>query len=121
MPNVSVISKPDHPLGDSRGFARSHCPGVEFSHNFFSWWLGVLNLRNILVLKKKYRNFSICFKQTGGSLKKQVSLCCFISTFAKTVDIYCISLITCTIFGHFGNFDKIFRLFKVIFANARSS
>ena len=39
------------------------------------------------VLKEKYRNFSICFKETGGSLKSRCS--CVVSyQLKKTVDVY---------------------------------
>ena len=41
---VSVNSKPDHPPGDPRGFARSHCPrGSGFRSTFFARGVRVLN------------------------------------------------------------------------------
>ena len=39
------------------------------------------------VLKEKCRNFSICFKEIGGSLK---SMCSCAASFAETVDVYSI-------------------------------
>ena len=45
--------------------------------------------------------------------EKQVFLCCFISIFAKTVEVYCI-------FNN-SHFDKISGHPRAIFANARSS
>ena len=69
---VSVNSKPDHPPppGDPRGFAPSHCPGVGFSPNFLCPGVRSFEIEKFsAVLKEKCRNFSICFKETGGSLK----------------------------------------------------
>ena len=54
----SILS-PDDP----REFARSHCLGVrDFESEKFS-----------AVFKDKCRSFSICFKETGGSLKSRCS------------------------------------------------
>ena len=46
-------------------------------------------------------------------------LCCFISIFAKTVDVYCI--FNKTIFGHLGHFNKTSDHPRVIFANAMAT
>ena len=69
--NVSVNSKPDYPHGDSHistarevGFLPNFvCPGGRgFESEKFS-----------TVLKERCRNFSICFRETGGSLKSKCS------------------------------------------------
>ena len=50
-------------LDDPRGFARFYCLGVrDFESEKFS-----------AVFKDKRRSFSICFKETGGSLKSRCS------------------------------------------------
>ena len=72
------------------------------------------------VLKEKCRNFSICFKETGSRLKSRCS-CAVSYQFLQKQQTFIVSVITWTIFGHFGHFDKIFRSSRVIFANARSS
>ena len=55
------------------------------------------------VLKESCRNFSICFKEIGVSLKTGV----LVSISAKTVGVMStVSLITYTILGHFVHFDK---------------
>ena len=71
---VSVSSNPDHPPGDPRGlshpicleggvFAQLSLPGVgDFELEKFS-----------TVFEEKCRNFSICFKEAGGSLKSRCS------------------------------------------------
>ena len=57
IPSLTIT--PDDP----RGFARSHCLGVrDFESERFS-----------TVFEDKRRNFSICFKETEGSLKSKFS------------------------------------------------
>ena len=57
-----------------QGFARSHCPGVGFSPNFLCSGVRRFELDIFsTVLKEKCRNFSIYFKETGGSLKSRCS------------------------------------------------
>ena len=95
-------------LDDPRGFARSHCLGVrDFELEKFS-----------PVFKDKCRNFSICFKETGRQLEKQVFLCCFMSTFATPVDVYSI-FDNIDHFGHLDHFDKIFRSSKSHFCECQ--
>ena len=116
--NVSVNSKPDHPPspGDPRGFARFHCPGGwVFNRTFFARNRGFESKKFCTVLKEKCRNFSICFKETGGSLESRCS-CAVSCQFVQKQWTSTVSLITYTIFDHF---DKIFRSSKVTFANAR--
>ena len=96
--------------GDPRGFARSHCLRVrDFELEKFS-----------IVFKDKCRNFSICFQETGGSLKSGCSCAVSCQRFAKPVDVYRI-VDNIDHFGHLDHFDKIFRLSKSHFANVRSS
>ena len=83
--NVSVNSKPDHPLppGDSRRFARSHCSGVVFSPNFLCPGLGVLNWRNFYSFERKMQELLDLFQRNRRQLEKQVFLCCFTSVFLQ--------------------------------------
>ena len=119
--NVSINSKPGHPPGRPLGFARPHCPGVGFSPNFLCPEGRGFELEKFsTVLKEKYRDFWICFKETGGSLKSRCS-CAVSYQFLQKQYMSTVSLITWTIFGHFAHFDKIFRSSKVISANPRSS
>ena len=105
IPSLTIPPSPSDP----RGFARFHCPEdpvfaqISFELDKFS-----------TVSKEKCRNFSICFKETGGGLKSRCS--CAVSYQEKMSTV---SLITQTIFGHFSHFDKILR--SVIFATTRSS
>ena len=79
------------PPGDPRGFVHSHCPGGQvFAQLSLPRGRGIEFKKFFTVLKENCRSFSICFKETRGSLKKQVFLCCFIPIFAKAVDVYCI-------------------------------
>ena len=82
--NVSVNFKPDHQPERRPRIRTFSLPGgsLDFESEKFS-----------TVFKDKWRNFSICFKEAGGQLEKQVFLCCFMSTFAKTV-MSTVSLIT---------------------------
>ena len=100
IPSLTII--PD----DNRGFARSHFLGVrDFESEKFS-----------TVSKDKCRNFSI--QRNWRQLEKQVFLCCFMSTFAKTVDVYCI-FDNVDHFGHLDHFDKIFRSSKSNFCECQ--
>ena len=103
IPSLTITSD------DPRGFAHSHYLGVrDFESEKFS-----------TVFKDKCRNFSICFKETGGSLKSRyLFLCCFMSTFAKTVDVCCI-FDNVDHFGHLDHFDKIFRSSKSHFCECQ--
>ena len=81
---VSVNSKPDHPPGQppeirtfslpgGRVFAQLSLPGgQDFEFEKFS-----------TVLKEKFRNFSICFKETGCSLKSRCSCAVLYHFFQK--------------------------------------
>ena len=110
----SLIKPPSDPR-DSHALI---APGVGFSPNFLCPAVRCFELEKFPTdLKEKCRNFSICFKETGGSLKRQVFLCCFISIFAKTVEPT-VSLITYT------NSVILIKLSgpaRVIFVYARSS
>ena len=65
--------------GDPRGFARSHCQGGrDFESEKFSSF------------QRQVKELLDLFQRTWGQLEKQVFLCCFMSTFAKTLDFYCI-------------------------------
>ena len=84
--------------------------GVMFSPNFlFPGDRGSESEKFSTVLKEKCRNFSVC--PYWRQLEKQVFLYNFITIFAKQ-KMSTVSLITYTIFGHFGHFDKIFRSSK---------
>ena len=63
------------------------------------------------VLKEKCRKFSICFKEIEGSLTSRCS-CAVSYQFWQKGKMSTVCLITRTIFGRFGHFDKIFRLSK---------
>ena len=69
IPNLTIP-----PPSDPRGIARSHYLGV--------WVFAQLSLpegrgfeleKFFTVLKEKCRNFSICFEESGGSLKSKCS------------------------------------------------
>ena len=64
--------------------------GSDFRPTFFATGQGLEVEKFSTVLNEKCRNFSICFKETRGSLKKQMFLYCFMLIFAKTVDVHCI-------------------------------
>ena len=100
IPSLTIT--PDDP----RGFTRSHFLGLrDFELEKFS-----------TVFKDKCRNFSI--QRNWRQLEKQVFLCCFMSTFAKTVDVYCI-FENVDHFGHLNHFDKIFRSSKSHFCKCQ--
>ena len=86
--------------GDPRGFARSHCLG--------GLGVEILNQRNFLQFSKTSAGTSRLFQRNLRQLEKQVFLCCFMPTFAKTVHVYCI-FDNIDHFGHLDHFDKIFR------------
>ena len=79
---VSVNSKPDHTPGRSPGIRTFPLPeGSAFRPTFFARWREGLNERHFIVFKEKCRNFLICSKETGGSLKSRSSgavLCRFL-------------------------------------------
>ena len=52
--------------------------------------VGVLKWKNFLQFWKKNAGTSRFFSKNRDQLEKQVFLCCFMSIFAKTVDVYCI-------------------------------
>ena len=73
--SVSVNSKPDHPPpGHPPTFARSHFLGGRvFAQLSLPGGRGFELQKFSAVLKEKCRNFSICFKETRGSLKTRCS------------------------------------------------
>ena len=72
--NVSVNSKPDHSPRRPQGFARPHCPGDRvFAQLSLPGGRGFELKKFSTVLKEKCRNFSNCFKETGGSSKGRCS------------------------------------------------
>ena len=73
--NVSINSKPDHPPpGRPPGIHLFSLPGGRvFAQPFCSVRWGFELEKFTTVLKEKCRNFSICFKETGGSLKSRCS------------------------------------------------
>ena len=82
------------PLGDPQGFAHSHCPGVGFSRNFLcSGGRGFELQKFSTVLKEKCKNSSICFKESGGSLKDMCSCVVSYQLFQKQW-MFIVSLIT---------------------------
>ena len=84
--NVSANSKPDHPPGRPQGFARSHCPGGQvFAQLSLPGGSGFDSEKFPTVLKENAGNFRFISKK----LEKQVFLRCFITIFAKTVDVNC--------------------------------
>ena len=93
--DVSVNSKSDHPPGIPRASPAirtfSLPVWVSVSRNFLCPGDPAFELEKFTtVLKENCENFSICFKEIGGGFLRQVFLCCFISIFAKTVDLCCI-------------------------------
>ena len=83
--------------------------------------LGFWNGKISYSFERKMQDFSIFFSKNREQLEKQVFLCCFMSIFAKTVDVYCIF----NNIDHFLAISVILTKFsghpRVIFANARSS
>ena len=85
------LSKPDHPLGDPRGFPRSHCPGsLCFAQLSLPGGWGFKLGKFSTVLKENWQELFHLLQRNHRQLEKQVFLCCFISTFAKIVNVYCI-------------------------------
>ena len=83
--------------------------GVGFSPNFLCPGDRDFGLEKFsTVPKEKCRNFSICFKETGGSLKSRCS-CAVSYQFLQKQEMSTISLIIETVFSHF---YEIFRSFK---------
>ena len=99
IPSLTIT--PDDP----RGFARSHCLGVWIREIFYSFQRQVQELLDL-------------FQRNWRQLEKQVFLCCFMSTFAKPVDVYCI-FDNIDHFGHLDHFDKIFRSSKSHFCECQ--
>ena len=98
IPSLTIT--PDDP----RGFAHSHCLGVrDFESEKFS-----------TVFKDKCKSFSICFEETGGSLKSRCS--CIFDNIEKQV--LCI-FDNIDHFGHLDHFDKILRLSKSHFCECQ--
>ena len=119
---VSVNFKPDHPPPRATP-GDSHVPtarGVRFLPNFLCLGGRGFELEKFsTVLKEKCRNFSICFKETGGSLKSRC-LCAVSYQFLQKRKSRCplylwlhrpFSVISIKFSGHP----------RVIFANAGSS
>ena len=83
---VSVNSKPDHPPGRPSGIRTFSLPpgGSGFRPTFFARGGRGFELEKFsTVLKKKCKNFSICFKKPGGSLKSRCSCAVSYQFFAK--------------------------------------
>ena len=87
------------------------------SHVLTARGAGVLNQRSFYSSERKMQDLLDLCQETPA---EQVLLRCFISIFAKTVDVYCI-FTRWNIFGHFGHLDKTSGHSRVIFANARPS
>ena len=102
------------PPGDPRGFARSHCPrGRVLAQLSLPGGWGFELDKFSPFLEEKCRNFSICFKETEGSLKSRCSVLFHINFCKNSVSrpILAISVILIKLSGHP----------RVIFADARSS
>ena len=69
--NVSVNSKPDH----LPGIPTFPLPGggAVFAQFSLLWDRGFELEEFSSILKEKFRNFSICFQETGGTLKSRCS------------------------------------------------
>ena len=77
------------------------CPGGRVFANFRSgFWIKKISL----TLKKKCRNFSICFKETGGSLKSRCS-CAVSCQFLQKQQISAVSLRSRATVSLFHKFD----------------
>ena len=72
------------------------------SHVLTARGAGVLNQRSFYSSERKMQDLLDLCQETAA---EQVLLRCFISIFAKTVDVYCI-FTRWNIFGHFGHLDK---------------
>ena len=115
IPNLTV------PPSDHRGFARCHRPGVGFLPNFLCLRGRGSKLRNFCtVFERKIQELLDLFQRNRRQLKRQVFLRCFISIFAKTVEVYCIFTNT---YRPFSAISVILIKFsghpRVTFANAR--
>ena len=112
IPSLTIL-----PSGDPRGFAHSHCPrGWVFSQFFPCPWGRDFESEKLFTALKEICRQELLdlIQRNWRQLEKQVFLCCFISMFAKTVDVYCI----CNNIDHFWPFRSFP---SVIFAIARSS
>ena len=90
IPSLSIPPSPSPPV-DPPGIRTFSLPGGSgFRPTFFALGIGVLNLRNFLQFWKKSAGTFHLFRRDREQLEKQVFLFCFISIFAKTVDVYCI-------------------------------
>ena len=91
IPSLTIL-----PPSDPRGFARCHCPGgrvfAQLSLPGGGGGRGFELEKFSTVLKEICRNFSIWFKETGGSLKSKCS-CAVSYQFCKN-SISTVSLIT---------------------------
>ena len=99
LSNVAVNSKPDNPPGRPPGIRTFSSPGgSDFRPTFFDWgggggwgWgRGFESEKFSAVLKEKLQELLDLFQRNRRQLEKQLFLCCFISIFVKTVDVYCI-------------------------------
>ena len=106
---VSVTSKPEHPQGDPLGFACPHYPGGRVSTNVLCPGSGFRVREIFYSFERKMQELLNLFQRNRRQLEKQVFLCCFISMFVKTVDVYWIVNNIYHFRPHFGHFDKIFR------------
>ena len=101
-----------NPHCDPRGFVHSDCPGPwVFTQVAFPAGRRFELEKFSTVLKEKCRIFLVCFQETGGRLKSR----CFVLfryQFLQKQQMTTVSLITWTIFGHSGYFDKIFESSK---------
>ena len=80
------------PRASPQGFARSHYPeGRLFAQlSFCSGDQGFELEKFSTVPKEKFGNFSICFKESGGSLKSRCSCAVSYQFLQKHIDVYCI-------------------------------
>ena len=88
---VSVNSMPDHPPlpGDPRGFARYHCPGGRVLAQLSLPGESGFSIREIFYSSsRKMQELLNLIQRDRRQFEKQVFLCCFISIFAKTADVY---------------------------------
>ena len=81
--------------------------GSGFRPTFLARGLG-FRIREIfyIVRKEKCRNFSICFKETGGRMKSRCS-CAVSYQFLQKQWISTVSLTTQTVFGHFDKISQV--------------
>ena len=88
---VSVNSKPDHlPSPGDPGDSHIPLPGGS------RFWIGEI----FYSFERKMQELLDLLQRNRKQVEKQVFLCCFISIFAKTADVYCI----CNNMDHFWSF-----------------